>query len=148
MNQADVESLSPLALSELEHLAALSSSFRVAEVADRLAGFLIAITSDRDHRSLNFLWFKQRYARFLYIDRVVVGAHARRWGVASKLYAALVTHAATLDAPLLTCEVNIRPFNAASLAFHERAGFEAVGTEERDDGKKTVSMLVKNCRPG
>ncbi len=147
LNDADVESLAPLSWSQLEHLAAIASSFRIAEAAHKVAGFLVAISSVCDHQSLNFRWFKQRYPRFIYIDRVVVGERARRSGVASKLYADLETHAATLASPLLTCEVNARPSNAASLAFHQRCGFQAVGLEERDNGAKAVSMLVKSC-PG
>jgi uncharacterized protein len=147
-NHADVASLAPLASSQLERLALISSSFRVAEEAGRFAGFLLAISSDCDHQSLNFAWFKQRYPRFIYVDRVVVAERARRLGVASRLYADLEAHAATIGAPLLTCEVNVRPSNAASLAFHQRLGFESVGIEARDNGEKTVSMLVKRCRLG
>lgn len=48
-----------------------------------------------------------------------------------------------LDLPV-TCEVNIRPPNPESLAFHDRQGFVEVGTQETEDGRKTVSLRAKS----
>lgn len=51
--------------------------------------------------------------------------------------------AQALGAPLPACEVNLHPRNDVSLAFHERQGFGEVGRQDRDDGAKTVSVMIK-----
>ena len=83
----------------------------------------MAIRSDAVRDSVNFLWFKERYANFIYVDRVVVAADARRMGVASRLYDDVEDHARASDAPLITCEINLRPPNPDSIAFHDRHDF-------------------------
>ena len=44
--------------------------------------------------------------------------------------------------PILTCEVNLKPPNDGSILFHEKYGFEQVGTQETDGGEKEVSLMV------
>ena len=46
-------------------------------------------------------------------------------------------------APVLTCEVNLRPPNEGSIAYHERHGFKRVGTQETEGGSKEVAMMEK-----
>ncbi|NNE11269.1 MAG: GNAT family N-acetyltransferase, partial [Ilumatobacter sp.] len=46
-----------------------------------------------------------------------------------------------------TLEVNLRPRNETSLAFHDRLGFVEVGQRETDYGA-LVSMMVKPLRDG
>src|SRR5882672_5699801 len=41
----------------------------------------------------NFLWFRLRYPRFVYVDRIVVTAAARGRGHARRLYDELFRHA-------------------------------------------------------
>jgi uncharacterized protein len=43
----------------------------------------------------------------------------------------------------VTCEVNVRPRNEASLAFHAARGSVEVGRQETDAGSKTVVMLAR-----
>ena len=43
----------------------------------------------------------------------------------------------------MTCEVNLRPPNPGSMAFHRAMGFDEVGTQNTEGGSKTVSLLVK-----
>jgi len=141
LNEADRPHLSGLTLSKLERLAGLASYFRVAEHEGKVAGFLLAIPSAAEHEGTNFLWFKSRYTEaFLYIDRVVVAASARRAGIASRLYRDLEANAGV---SLVTCEINLRPPNPDSIAFHDRHGFLEVGTQDTENGAKTVSMRVK-----
>src|SRR5215510_13442043 len=46
---------------------------RIGEVE----AFLLAFDQDADYDSPNFLWFRQRYPRFVYVDRIAVAASAR-----------------------------------------------------------------------
>jgi predicted GNAT superfamily acetyltransferase len=116
---------------------------RSVNAADQLAGFLLALPESAEYDSENFGYFKRRYARFVYIDRIVVGANFRRAGVGAALYADLIRHLPQ-DCPSLTCEVNLRPANPGSLAFHRGLGFAPVGEQETGDGAKRVCLLAKS----
>jgi predicted GNAT superfamily acetyltransferase len=110
-----------------------------AEFADLVAGaflaltapaaeaFLIAFDQDGEYDSPNFLWFRDRFARFLYIDRVVVDAAAQGQGWGRRLYERLISEAKASGHERIVAEINIQPPNPGSLAFHERLGFSSVG---------------------
>lgn len=116
--------------------------FRAVYRDGRPAAFLLAMDESADYDSLNFLWFRSRYPRFVYIDRVVVGPDHRRAGLAASLYADLLEWARGRT-PRLACEVNLRPSNEPSLHFHRKQGFVPVGTQETDGGRKTVSLMIR-----
>ena len=126
-------------------LAANADYFRVAEdpaSADGPIGFVLALRSGLPYWSLNYKWFGERYEHFLYLDRVVVAAGARRRGVGGLLYDDIVAFARA-GWPRITLEVNLRPPNPASLAFHERLGFERIGVREDGPDAPAVVMLRK-----
>ena len=79
---------------------------------------------------------------FGYVDRVAVASAAQRLGIASRLYE---DYASTLRgfAPVMTCEVNLRPPNAGSLTYHEIHGFVRVATQETEGGRKEVALMEK-----
>ncbi|WP_211203220.1 GNAT family N-acetyltransferase [Candidatus Competibacter phosphatis] len=86
LNQAHrphVGALTPIGLRQLHEQAIY---FRLAEATGTLVGFLIALDPLAEYGSLNFLWFKTRYERFVYIDRIAVVAAKRRCGIARHLY--------------------------------------------------------------
>jgi len=116
--------------------------FRAVYRDGRPAAFLLAMDESADYDSLNFLWFRSRYSRFVYIDRVVVGPEHRRAGLGASLYADLLEWAQGRT-PRLACEVNLRPCNEPSLRFHWKQGFAPVGTQETDGGRKTVSLMIR-----
>jgi predicted GNAT superfamily acetyltransferase len=116
--------------------------FRVAVVDDAIAGFLLALDPRSTYDSDNFRWFCDRYDDFIYIDRVVVTEALTARGVGTLLYADVERFAAA-RAPRLACEVNLRPHNARSLAFHHKLGFVEVGRRNIDDGAKALTMLIK-----
>ena len=144
LNQANLPHVGSIKLSEMEHLYDQAICFRVAESKGRTAGFLIAFDPEADYASLNFLWFKKRYPNFVYIDRIVVAPEARRQGIANSLYRDLEHFAAERQIPLMTCEYNLRPKNDVSRQFHQRYGFSEAGTQETENGKKTVSLQMKH----
>lgn len=152
----DMDAIARLNNSELPHVTAISADavrtlsyqafyFRVAEdsSSNQLLGFLLALGEGATYFSLNFQWFKKRYSRFIYIDRIVVSRRQQRHGVGKFLYGDLIEKAQGLT-PLLTCEVNIRPPNPGSLEFHHRFSFREVGTQDTENGKKTVSLMLKD----
>jgi predicted GNAT superfamily acetyltransferase len=48
--------------------------------------FLIAFNQDSLYDSPNFLWLRERYADFVYVDRIVVAGKARAKGLGRALY--------------------------------------------------------------
>jgi len=104
--------------------------------------FLLAFDQDADYDSPNYLWFRARYPRFVYIDRVAVAATARGRGHARRLYADLIAAAQSAGHSMVVCEVNSAPPNPASDAFHAALGFTEVGQAEIHGGSKTVRYLM------
>lgn len=146
LNQAHrprVGALTPIGLRQLHEQAIY---FRLAEAAGTLVGFLIALDPLAEYGNLNFLWFKTRYERFVYIDRIAVVAAKRRCGIARHLYEDLERFAGARGFDLLTCEYNLRPPNDDSARFHGRLGFAEVGRQNTEQGQKTVSLQIKALR--
>jgi predicted GNAT superfamily acetyltransferase len=124
----------------------LASLLRQAFYARRIGcvdAFLIALDESASYDSPNYQWFRQRYARFVYIDRVVVTIAARGRGYARLLYEDPLRHAARSGRELVVCEVNSDPPNRASDAFHAALRFSVVGTAVIHGGSKTVRHLAR-----
>ncbi|MBN9236917.1 MULTISPECIES: GNAT family N-acetyltransferase [Phyllobacteriaceae] len=128
---------------EPERLTALLDASFHARRIGRLEAFLMTFDQDATYDSPNFLWFRDRYPRFVYVDRVVVASSARGRGHARRLYEDLFARAAAAGHELVTCEVNADPPNPASDAFHAALGFREVGDAVIHGGKKAVRYYAK-----
>lgn len=146
LNQSEVPHVGSVDLEKMRWFATNASYFRVAMSKDRLAAFLVGFRPGTGYTSPNYLWFCDNYDDFAYVDRIAVAKFARRSGIASRLYDNFAV-AVPASVSIMTCEVNSRPPNAASMTFHQRLGFEQVGSLESDGGSKEVAMLVKDL-PG
>ena len=142
INNAAVPNVNTLDRVALEHLRGQASYCRVAINKGNLAGFLIALQPDADYNSQNFIWFREKFEAFVYIDRVVVAKPYRGLGIGRVFYADIQSHAEQIS-PRLTCEVNLEPRNDVSLLFHGTSGFLEVGQQVTEDGQKRVSLLAK-----
>jgi len=140
LNQREVPRLGATSFEEFTRLVRISRVATFALVGGDPAGFLLGMTAEADYASPNFLWFRARYPRFVYVDRIAVWASHRRLGVGAGLYDAAIRHATAERLPVVCCEVNLEPPNPDSLAFHEALGFQRAG--EQDAHGKRVAMLV------
>ncbi|MBI3544347.1 MAG: GNAT family N-acetyltransferase [Deltaproteobacteria bacterium] len=143
INETEIPHVSSITVAELKVLAEQSFYFRLLESeSGDIAGFVLALDETATYSSLNFQWFKSRYPRFIYIDRVVVSASYQGLGIGRLLYEDLEEVAKRSSSPL-ACEVNTRPPNPGSLRFHQRFGFREVGVQNTEGGKKTVALLLR-----
>ena len=140
LNNAAVPHVNALDEAALAALLAEAAWTAAVEHEGRPAGGLIAFGPGASYASPNYRWFDARHGDFLYVDRIVVDAACRGAGLGRALYGALRDHARGRT-PLLACEVNEQPPNPASMAFHERFGFVAVGRQETEGGAKRVALM-------
>ena len=142
MNNASTPHVNALTTEEFAWLTSHAAYYRVAVNAGGVVGFTLCLPAGLDYWSDNYKWFAARYDDFLYLDRVVVAEQARRLGVGRTLYADL-HHTAAGRWPRVTLEVNLRPANPNSVAFHEALGYQAVGVREYDGGEHAVQMYTR-----
>lgn len=141
LNQQHIEETSSLDMAGLQQLLNVAFHTGISGDAD---GFCIAMDQCSDHQSQHFQWFAARQERFVYVDRIVVGASARGRGLARALYGALIMAARRSGHEKLCCEVNINPPNPGSEAFHSRLGFEKFDEAVINEaGKKVGYWMLK-----
>ena len=100
----------------------------------QLLGFLVVMNELAPYGSPNFLWFKERYSQFLYVDRIAVAPSIRKQGWGRRLYDQVIREAQKT-------QVNIQPPNPGSLEFHSRLGFFPLGEQDTEQGAKRVRLL-------
>ncbi len=142
LNEQHVQHTSAMDLSRLAQLAAWSCYFKVACTRTTVRAFLLAMDDRSAYPNENFAWFKQRYASFVYVDRIVVSSQTHGLKLGSRLYEDLIAYARTRAIRAVTCEYNIVPTNEPSQRFHGKFGFTEQGTQWLDEGKKCVSLQV------
>lgn len=147
LNQESVHYLSPLSLSQLKQLYGQAAFHRVVEQDGKAIAFVLTFQPGADYDSINYRWFVDRYAHFLYIDRVVVSQSVQSQGAGTALYRAVFAHAAGNNIPLVTCEFDVEPPNLASERFHRKFGFSEVGRQSVANGQKTVSLQIARIAP-
>ena len=140
LNNAHAEELSLLDAERLGHL--IGQAFMAARVG-RADGLLLAFDQGADYDSPNYLWFRGRFARFVYVDRIVIDPSRRGHGLARSLYEALFARAAEAGHEQVVCEVNAEPPNPGSDAFHATLGFVEIGPAVLAGKGKTVRYFRK-----
>jgi predicted GNAT superfamily acetyltransferase len=140
LNVAEVQYTSAMDLTRLAELNALSCYHKVACLGGVVSAFLLAMCSGSPYKNANFEWFSRKYARCIYVDRVIVSSSARGQHLGSLLYEDLFSHARSKAIPLLACEYNLVPPNEPSRLFHDKFGFKEQGTRWVADGAKLVSL--------
>lgn len=142
LNQIEVQHTSSMDIERLRHLDLLAAYHRVALVDGQFAGFMFAMRDGTNYVNDNFNWFAERLNNFLYIDRIVVGAQFAGRKIGSALYQDLIHFARQLDIEHIVCEYNVEPANLPSQAFHDRWGFQEMGSQWLNEKTKRVSLQV------
>ena len=143
LNNAAGPAILPLDAMRLRHFFETAEYFRIAERGGNLAGFLIGLGNDASHHSSNHAWFRERYPRFFYIDRIVVASRRRGGGVGRAFYADAQSYA-ELRYPQMACEVFLDDSdNDPVLLFHGSFGFREVGQHVMPDTGIRAAMLMK-----
>ncbi len=143
LNEEVVPTVNSIPIDKMRWFAEEAAYFRIASADDRLASFLIGLRPGMAYESPNFQWFCEHYDDFAYIDRVAVASHARRNGLATKMYDDF-QESMPESVEFMTCEVNLQPPNESSMRFHERMGFSQVGSRTSEAGTKKVAFMEKN----
>ena len=141
LNNENAAQLSPLTHAQFDRL--IGESFYAAAINEADA-LLLSFEQSADYDSPNFLWFRERYDRFVYIDRVVTAASSRGKGYARALYSDLFARTRAANHSRVVCEVNFVPPNPVSDAFHAALGFAEVGRGTIYSHTKTVRYLLRS----
>ena len=142
LNEAAVPAVNSLSLTDLEQIAAQSCYFKVALADDEVVGFLLMLAPGANYKSINYAWFSERYEQFAYVDRIVIAPSMGGKGIGRLFYDDAIGELAELHGRIC-CEVNIKPRNDVSLAFHQALGFVEVGQQDTENGAKRVSLLAR-----
>lgn len=140
LNNRFARELSFLTPEKAAHL--VDQAFMAARVG-KADALLLAFDQNARYDNPNFNWFRERFDRFVYIDRVVVTPHRRGRGLAQALYQALFHKAAAQNHSRVVCEINWEPPNPASDAFHAALGFKQVGLAILPGAGKTVRYFSR-----
>jgi uncharacterized protein len=140
VNNSSARETSMLTRDKLDRMISLA---RVATLVEPSAAFLLAFAENDEFDRGHFLWFKSRFDKFLYIDRIVVAEDRRRLGLGRLLYSDLFKRAEELGHKSVVCEVNLQPPNPISDRFHAAQGFDEVGRAAIENGAKTVRYLLR-----
>ena len=143
LNNASVPHVNHLERGGLAHILDLSAYARAVFQDGAPAGALIALWPGTGYASSYYRWFEEHHSDYLYIDRVMIDAAARKGGQGRRLYADIERFARARGARALTCEVNSEPPNPISMRFHETLGFSPLGELANEDRSKCVVPMMK-----
>lgn len=143
INSTAIPAVAALDRKELTRLMTLSGIHLVVDDGHAVQGYALAFRERDDYEGEEFVAFRSRLRRpFVYVDQVAVRPKARGTGIGRRLYKALEHAGLVAGAGFMCCEVNIRPPNPDSSAFHRRLGFTVEGTISTRDGRD-VELLKR-----
>ena len=145
INNANTPGVSELTLSELEtDITNCLHALAIDNEHGEVCAFCITFAPDAPAAGVNHRWFAERYASFVYLDRIAIDPSNQNLGLGVLLYQSVERQMIdSAQHSLLCCEVNLEPPNPGSLRFHHRIGFTEVG-QHSPQQNYLVSMLSKN----
>ena len=145
INNANTPGVSELTLSELEtDITNCLHALAIDNEHGKVCAFCITFAPDAPDAGVNHRWFAERYASFVYLDRIAIDPTYQNLGLGVLLYQSVEQQMIdSAQHSLLCCEINLEPPNPGSLRFHHRIGFTEVG-QHSPQQNYLVSMLSKN----
>ena len=141
LNQANTPEVGSLeSIQHLKQLIEFSSYNLLVLKEDEIVGYIICMREGSAYGSENYKFFTQRLKKFLYVDRVAIDEQHRRAGLGQAIYEDIFAQAISDSLPI-ALEVNTQPVNQPSLNFHEKMGFDQVGTKDFHD--HSVAYFIK-----
>lgn len=140
MNTAALPHVSEIKLSDMRRFLKQADPFLVIEEGEELSGFMIVLQKGLDYESLNYSFFCNNYSDFHYVDRIVIAEKFRGQKFGTALYEHLF---GSSGKKIITCEVNTKPPNPDSFAFHNALGFKQVAKLVTEKGNKSVAMMIR-----
>ena len=119
-----------------------SENIFVYKHEDIIKAFVLCMREGQDYNSPNYQYISSRFQKFLYVDRIAVQEEFRGKGIGEKIYSTVIAKGKENNLDIL-CEVNTRPLNEPSIAFHQKMGFEEIGTNDFE--KNSVVYLRRPC---
>ena len=104
-----------------------------------LLGYVICLPPATEYGSLNYAWFNENMADFLYVDRIAVAQIHRDKGIGSRLYSHIIEY----SGKQIAAEVSLNPPNLASMRFHGRFDFEKIG--ELHHNTYSVNLMLRKA---
>ena len=104
-----------------------------------LLGYVICLPPATEYGSLNYAWFNENMADFLYVDRIAVAQIHRDKGIGSMLYSHIIEY----SSKQIAAEVSLDPPNLASMRFHGRFDFEKIG--ELHHQTYSVNLMLRKA---
>ena len=143
LNAANEPDVGPLDDTRVELFTSAADAFWVAVDQGEVVGLFVGLLAGHDYRSPNYQWFADRWERFAYVDRIALAPSTRGTGLADAIYDRWEGLARGANASVLCAEVNLRPPNPRSLAFHRRRGLRPVAEVAPHGDDHLVVMLEK-----
>lgn len=140
LNAKEVQQTSSMDRQRLIELAQLATYHKVAIFNGRVAAFILAMKENVPYQNDNYAWFVMRLREFIYVDRIVVDSAFSGLKIGSRIYTELFDFARVHGRSYIACEYNIQPPNPASKKFHDKFGFQELGTQWLANGTKEVSL--------
>jgi predicted GNAT superfamily acetyltransferase len=124
----------PLTADRLDWLRLIAAHAVVVDLDGRPAGFVLTFTPGSAYDGLAFESFTRTYAdRFLFIERIVIGADHRRQGRATSVYRAIERSAQPFDRTVAAV-----PLGSPAYSFHTARGYQEVGKQHLPNGTTTA----------
>ena len=142
INQENVPAVGEETVEVLADLLSMSLFSLVAEADNVVVGFCMILGPQTQYRSPNYLYFCERYADFIYLDRVAVTSAFQGLGLGAAMYREVERLS---QSTLFALEVNTKPRNEGSLRFHTREGFVLLEEVETRPGKM-VGFMIKELK--
>jgi predicted GNAT superfamily acetyltransferase len=141
LNQTNTPEVGSLeSMTHLKKLIELSAYNLLALDDDEIIGFIICMREGSAYGSKNYQFFTQRLKKFMYVDRIAIDERHRRAGLGQAIYEDIFAQASEDNLPI-ALEVNTQPINQPSLKFHEKMGFDKVGSRDFED--HSVAYFIK-----